>query len=77
VRLSGNRKFEFLSFFAVLRGACPRWASADLTTGMIRESQIAVPQKRLIFHPHAQRNAFRRRDASWRYSLIEPFVPLK
>jgi hypothetical protein len=37
----------FSRFFAALRGACPRWASADWTTGMIRESQIQRIEERL------------------------------
>jgi hypothetical protein len=53
----------FLSFFLFLVRRVPSLGKRSLTTGMIRESQIAVPQKRLIFHPHAQRNAFRPRDA--------------
>jgi hypothetical protein len=36
---------------------------AKNTNGMPHESLTPIPQERLTFHPHAQQNAFRRRDA--------------
>ena len=39
-----------------------------------RESQIPVPQTPSVFHPHAQRNAFRRRDA--RHGADLGYIPI-
>ena len=43
---------------------CPLACVYPMVVAIARcESPIQVPQKPSAFHPHAQRNAFRRRDA--------------
>jgi hypothetical protein len=37
-----------------------------------RESWILAPQMQSTFHPHAQRNAFRRRDARLQTKIVCP-----
>ena len=40
-----------------------------------RESPIPVPEMQSAFHPHAERNAFRRRDVRLQQTSFVPRVP--